>query len=207
MIDNNYLTQSSDEYNFYIAKKDADNASYSWKLHQKYLYDVARQNIKESERIRRSLSSSVVEEWSDGTFKLVYNLPTNTNDCEQKIKCSRSLLSEQCQCSRIFYSHVNDVDRVLYTTWSNMSTIYIDISTITATLIYKRFSAAGIRVFANERNRKYVLEGISEALIKRAELKELPEFFGWNKMSNGTWHFAKKDELTMVEVRMYARDQ
>lgn len=68
----------------------------------------------------------------------------------------------------------------------------------------KCLKSSGIMFLVSGRTERKAADALLAYAISTAEQKEIPFFRGWNLMSDGRWHFAHDNELTIREVEEHA---
>lgn len=121
---------------------------------------------------------------------------------EEKLRIKRLCNLNDYHCC-IFQTYGKKSRKVLNVTWRGRADgVYfrIGINGISAKNFCRVFKAQGVCFQLSRRCEKEVLNALIAYSITNSKEIEIPERIGWNKMSDGRWHFAKPGEIVMEEV-------
>lgn len=96
--------------------------------------------------------------------------------------------------------------QILWDGSENIPIFFTDIAQgISPNSFLKKLKSHGVLFQVSGRMEKKAAEALLVYSIQTAKTTEIPACYGWCKMSNGCWHFAGADEMTMRRIEEYDR--
>lgn len=167
-------------------------------LQQRLEYEVAREDMKLQSRLCMGMIS--YEVYQDSMGQMIY---TQVGANGEKLR-SKVLMNVINYEAVILVSYSSKQDWVLAVSWygSRNCNIYLRNTEegISPKFFLKCLKARGVILQVAKRNENEVAGALLSYSLNTKKEIEIPYYRGWNEMGNGSWHFAKKGELTMKGV-------
>ena len=145
----------------------------------------------------KMLSATV---YKDSTGDIIFSIL----DSGKHSLASKALLNVSDYTTKIYVSYYPVELRALEVAWSGEGkktmVFPYDNEGIEPNVFLKRLKKNGVLLSVSGRTEKQAANALLAYSFMSAESKEIARNRGWNKMGDGKWHFAKKNEITMMEV-------
>lgn len=167
-----------------------------------YQQRIAYEHAMQEQRIRyqnylQLLSWSV---YSDSNGNIIYAM--TSPDKSQIV--SKNLLNVENYRATIFKAFYPQVKSALQITWDSKSDNFLvfpfDSDGIEANLFLRKLKGKGVLLLVSGRMEKQAANALLAYSFNSAEQIEIPGRHGWNRMGDGSWHYAYSEEITFEEV-------
>lgn len=195
---NDVLTGYQAKLRYEVEKKKLDlqyqNASYHQRM--KFEEELRALNIHYQNYLKM-LSATV---YKDSAGDIIFSIL----DSGKHSLTSTALLNISDYTTRIYVSYYPVELKALEVSWSETGKNFIVFpyskEGIDPNVFLKRLKKNGVLLSVSGRTEKQAANALLAYSFMNAESVEISRNRGWNKMGDGTWHYAKKNEITMMEV-------
>lgn len=151
-------------------------------------------------RYQNYLKLMSVTVYKDSAGDIVFSIL----DSEKRSIASKKLLGVMDYSVKIFVTYYPQEKKALEVSWAgdrNNSVIFpYDDDGIDPNVFLRRLKQKGVLLLVSGRTEKQAANALLAYSFMSADSVEIPNSWGWNRMGDGTWHYAKKNEITMTEV-------
>lgn len=184
---------------FDMAKAQLDLERQRASLLQKEESERRIQELRLRYSLCRQLLGNTVYGDSAGNLLLAITTPD-----EEKI-VSKRLLNVRSYQSKIYVAYHPTGERMaLEVTWGGSEKNKVYFADVQQGIPPKKFLAKikskGVMLLVSKRAEQKAAEALLAYTLGTASVVDLPFTTGWGRNSAGKWHFARKNELTFVEV-------
>lgn len=117
---------------------------------------------------------------------------------------SKRLLNVKNFKSEILVSEVPEKNKVLYITWDGNENAQLFLHDLTKGIspnaFLNKLKGHGVLFTVSGRTEKKAAEALLAYSIEGANITEISACYGWCRKSDGNWHFAGEDEITMRRI-------
>lgn len=185
------LRYDFEKLNMSMAKQD-------FTFQQKLNYERELKELKIRYHNYLKMSSCSVYMDSEGNIIYAITNPENENIA------SKRLLNVGNYHSKIFKTYYPEMVSALQVEWdgkgNNSLTFILDSYGVDPNTFLKKLKAKGVLFLVSGRSEKQAANALLAYSFNAAEHIEISGNHGWNKLKNGSWHYAGDGEITMQEV-------
>lgn len=196
------LMRNQEKLHYDYQKSCIDICKQNKMFELKYQYEKAQQQLKIQFANHMEMMSCTV--YQDSFGKIIISF------CDENgtIINSKVLLNVKNYKAKQYVSFSPELHVVFEVSWGEQESEGIRFKNfengVETQKFLKALKSRGVFFSVASRAEKKASEALMAYSVNTAEKYEIPYYYGWNYMSDGRWHFAKKSEMVMQEVERNA---